>query len=157
MSKILILGDNPKLAKYYFDLLTSAAYIALTTNNSNEFFRTYRSFQPDLLILDIRLNNSELSGLQVFEKLVEENNLTAKVIILSGEASRLEVTKAMQLGAHTFIEKSGDFSAEKFLIDIQQAINLKRQEEQVTSLGNDKEKLRRDLMIGAPLIGKSLP
>lgn len=107
------------------------------------------------MILDIRLNNSELSGLQVFEKLVEENNLTAKVIILSGEASRLEVAKAMQLGAHTFIEKSGDFSAEKFLIDIQQAINLKRQEEQVTPLGNDKEKLRRDLMIGAPLIGKS--
>ncbi len=155
MSKILVLEDNLKLSKYYFDLLKSAKYDVLTTSNSDDFFRAYKSFRPDLLILDIRLNNSELSGLEVFEKLVKENNLQAKVIILSGEASRLEVAEAMKLGAYTFIEKSSDFSANKFLNDIRQAINLKKQEDQVESLGKDKEKLRMELMAGAPLIGKS--
>ena len=67
MAKILILEDNPKLSKFYFDLLLAAGYKVITTNNSKEFFRTYPSFKPDLLILDIKLNNSELSGLEVFE------------------------------------------------------------------------------------------
>jgi len=155
MAKILILEDNPKLSKFYFDLLLAAGYKVITTNNSKEFFRTYPSFKPDLLILDIKLNNSELSGLEVFEKLSTDHDLQVKVIILSGEASRIEVAEAMKLGAYTFIEKSSDFSSEKFLNDIKQALNLKIQEERANSLNKDKEVLRLELMGSAPLIGKS--
>jgi len=155
MSKILVLEDNPKLSKYYFDLLSKADYQVLTTKNSTEFFRTHYSFKPDLLILDIKLNNSQYSGLEVYEKLVEANNLFSQVIVLSGEASRLEVAEAMKLGAYTFIEKSSDFSSEKFLNDIKQALKLKEQQEQAISLNKDKEQLRLELMGNSPLIGKS--
>ena len=155
MPKILVLEDNPKLSKYYFDLLSEANYQVITTRNSEEFFRTYPSFNPDLLILDIKLNNSELSGLEVFERLVSTSDLHVKVIILSGEASRMEVAEAMKLGAYTFIEKSSDFSSEKFLNDIKQALNLKAQEERANILDKDKERLRLELMGSAPLIGKS--
>jgi len=155
MAKILILEDNPKLSKYYFDILQSADYKVITTRNSEEFFRAYPSFEPDLLILDIKLNNSKLNGLEVYQKLVSTNGLGVKVIILSGEASRLEVAEAMKLGAYTFIEKNSDFSSEKFLNDIKQALNLKSQEERANSLHKDKEVLRLELMGSAPLIGKS--
>ena len=155
MHKILILEDNTKLSKYYFDLLSQANYQVITTRNSEEFFRSYPSFEPDLLILDIKLNDSKLSGLEVYEKLVSTNDIHVKVIILSGEASRLEVAEAMKLGAYTFIEKSSDFNSEKFLNDIKQALNLKAQEERANILDKDKEQLRLELMGSAPLIGKS--
>ncbi len=102
MHKILILEDNPKLSKYYFELLSKANYQVITTRNSEEFFRTYPSFNPDLLILDIKLNNSELSGLEVYKRLVSNNYLYVKVIILSGEANRTEVAESMKLGAYFY-------------------------------------------------------
>lgn len=155
MERILILEDNQKLSKYYFDLLVKENLQVLTTRNSEEFFRTFSSFKPDLLILDIKLNNSKLSGLEVFEKLVTAENLHQKVIILSGEASRSEVAKAMKLGAYTFIEKNNDFNSTKFINDIKQALNLKLQEERANSLHRDKEILRLELMGNTPLIGQS--
>ena len=154
MHKILILEDNPKLSKYYFELLSKANYQVITTRNSEEFFRTYPSFNPDLLILDIKLNNSELSGLEVYKRLVSNNYLYVKVIILSGEANRTEVAEAMKLGAYTFIDKIS-FDSTKFLNDIKQALNLKVQEERADVLVKDKEQLRLELMGSAPLIGKS--
>jgi two-component system nitrogen regulation response regulator NtrX len=61
----------------------------------------------------------------------------------------------MQLGAYTFIEKTGDFNIDKFLADVRQAINLKIQEEKNISLEEDKEFLRKRFLEQMPLIGES--
>jgi len=155
MHKILILEDNQKLSGYYVDLLTKSRFDVAATKSSDEFFKKYYDFKPHLLILDIMLNNSKLNGLEVYRNLIKNNHLTAKVIILSGEASRMQVAEAMKLGAYTFIDKSSDFSSMKFLNDIKQAIKLKEQEDRANSLDKVKEKLRMELMSNAPLVGKS--
>jgi DNA-binding NtrC family response regulator len=107
MGKILILEDNKKLAGYYKTILQTGGYKVELTFNSTNFFYMYSDFKPDVLILDIKLSNSELNGLEVFEKLIKQKRLLSKVIILSGEATRMQVAKAMKLGAYTFIEKNG--------------------------------------------------
>ncbi|MCF7814780.1 MAG: sigma-54 dependent transcriptional regulator [Candidatus Cloacimonetes bacterium] len=155
MNKILILEDNPDLLEFYSDLLKKADYDVRTSSNSDEFFDWYERFHPDLLILDIKLNNSRLSGIQVFERLKLENNFTSQVIILSGEASRSEVAHSIKLGAYTFIEKSSGFNSMKFLNEVKQALKLKQQQQLSSALTTDKENLRYDLIREAPLIGKS--
>ena len=153
--KIIILEDNKKLAGYYKAILDKADYDVKATYKSTEFFDTYEDFKTDLIILDIKLNNSELNGIDVFEQLLKEQKLFSKVIVLSGEATRSEIAKAMKLGAYTFIEKTGEFNVEKFLADVRQAINLKLQEDSNISLTKDKEYLRKTLMDINPLIGES--
>lgn len=155
MHKILILEDNKKLASYYCNLLREYQYDVSACHDSDEFYQLYFKFNPDLLILDIRLNNSRMNGLDVFQDLVSQDNFSAKVIVLSGEASRLEVVRAMKLGAYTFIDKDRNFSSAKFLNDVKQAINLREQENRANSLVKDKEQLRLRLINDTPFIGKS--
>ena len=155
MNKILILEDNKKLAAFYKNILISNKYETKTSHNSSDFLEIYSEFKPELIILDIKLNNSRLNGIEVFEYLIKKKQLNSKVIILSGEATRTEVAKAMKLGAYTFIEKTGEFNTEKFLADVRQAINLKKQEEQNQILNEDNKNMRKELLNVTPLIGES--
>ncbi len=152
--KILILEDDKELANHYYDLLKET-YIVKLSHASTEFFNIYDEFVPDLLILDIKLKKSLLNGVEVFEKLKSERTQIPNVIILSGEASRKEIAQTMKMGAYTFIEKSGEFNVEKFLIDVKQALNQKLQEKSNLSLRQDKENLRKSLINSNVLIGES--
>jgi two-component system, NtrC family, nitrogen regulation response regulator NtrX len=155
MNKILILEDNKKLAVFYKELLDNEGYNVKLTHNSTEFFEAYKYFPAELLILDIKLNNSELCGLKVFEKLISEKLLNSKVIVFSGEATRTEIAKSMQLGAYTFVEKTGEFNTQKFLADVRQAINLKIEEDKNKKLTSQNVSLRDKLTSENPFIGES--
>ncbi|MBN1969851.1 MAG: sigma-54-dependent Fis family transcriptional regulator [Candidatus Delongbacteria bacterium] len=156
MDTILILEDNKKIAEFYQTILLKENYKAEITHNSSDFFYAYDKMDPELVILDVKLHNSKLDGLQVFKQLIQDyKNFKSKVIILSGEATRTEIAEAMKLGAYTFIEKSGDFNKAKFLLDIKSALRLKYQEEQSQSLRYEKINLQNQLIETIPLIGKS--
>jgi two-component system nitrogen regulation response regulator NtrX len=153
--KILILEDNEKLGKYYTKLLKGEDFEVVHVKNSTDFFVKYPEFNPSIIILDIKLNNSKLSGLEVFEKLVQKGQGDAKVIVLSGEATRSEIAHAMKLGAHTFIEKTGDFNVDKFLSDVKTAYLLKEQEDANKELLEEKRNLTSSFLAQYPLIGES--
>jgi len=155
MRKILIVEDNEKLAAYYSKLLKKADFKVSYVKNSTEFFERYYKFDPSIILLDVKLNNSELNGLEIFKKLVKKERCNAKVIILSGEATRNEIAQAMKLGAHTFIEKTGDFNVDKFLSDVNAAYQLKNQEETTKELIKEKKNLTRSFLENYPFIGKS--
>ena len=153
--KILILEDNEKLGSYYSKLLIEAEFEVANVQNSTAFLKKYPEFQPSVILLDIKLNNSKLNGLEVFEELVKRNKCNAKVIVLSGEATRSEIAQAMKLGAHTFIEKTGDFNIDKFISDVRAAYQLKKQEETTKELIREKNNLTRSFLEQYPFIGES--
>ncbi len=153
--KILILEDNEKLGKYYSKILRETGFEVAHVKNSTDFFARYPVFKPAIILLDIKLNNSPLSGLEVFEELIKKDQISAKVIVLSGEASRSEIAHAMKLGAHTFIEKTGDFNTDKFLSDIETAYQLQKQEETTRELIEEKKNLTSSFLAQYPLIGES--
>jgi len=78
LNKILILEDNKKLAEFYKNILVSAEYEVKKSYNSFDFFDIYHDFKPDLIILDIKLNNSGMNGIEVFEKLAEREEANFK-------------------------------------------------------------------------------
>ena len=153
--KILILEDNEKLGKYYSKLLREEDFEVTHVKNSTDFFQILKTFKPSIMLLDVKLNNSKLSGLEVFEELVKKGQSNAKVIVLSGEATRSEIAHAMKLGAHTFIEKTGDFNVDKFLSDVNTAYQLKKQEETTEELMQEKKNLTSSFLEQYPLIGES--
>lgn len=131
---IILLEDNKQIATYYEKMLKAEAYKVEVAYNSSSFFRIYYRFKPDIILLDIILKNSDLDGIVVFQKLNAQPDFEAKVIILSSEATKYEVAKAMKLGAINFNEKGENFNKIKFLADIKQAIELKRQEKEINLL-----------------------
>ncbi len=155
MKRIIVLEDNPMLLRTYNKILSTAGYNVKLAPSSDIFFPLYRSFIPDLIILDICLNNSEMNGLEVFRKLLDQYALQAKVIVLSGEASRTEIAESMKLGAYTFIEKNSTFNVDKFLIDVRQALALKEQEEAYADLKQMNMKLKSTYLAMNPFIGES--
>ena len=145
-SKIILLEDIEQIAKHYKKMLQKEGYKVQIALNSTNFFWIYEKFKPDLILLDIILKNSELNGIEVFQKLQERKDFTAKVIVLSSEATKTEVVEAMKLGATNFNEKGENFSRIKFLADIKQAIALKNQEREIDIL--------RKQSLDSVLIGK---
>ncbi len=153
MNKILILEDDKKLAVNYQRMLLKENYNVKISHNSSGFLDIYQEFNPELIILDIKLNNSRMNGVKVFEYLKESKQLNSKVIILSSEATRIQVADAIKMGAHTYIEKTVPFDTEKFLADVRQAINLKLQEDQNKQLKLENITLKEELKAKYPLIG----
>jgi len=155
MKNILILEDNEKLAAYYSKLVRELGFKTKQAGNSTEFFKLYEDFPPSVILLDIKLSHSKLNGLEVFQNLVKQGNLKSKVIVISGEASRSEIAQAMKLGAHTFIEKTGEFNVDKFLSDVRAAYQLKKQEETTEQLLEEKKNLTQTFLDKFPFIGES--
>jgi len=75
MPKVLIVEDDPKLAEYFCNLLQKRKYEVSVCHNSKEFFAKYKHYSPDLLILDIKLKNSRLNGLEIYQELIDKNQL----------------------------------------------------------------------------------
>jgi two-component system nitrogen regulation response regulator NtrX len=154
MGKILILDDNKKLAHFYARVLKEYDYEVEMSHESNTFLDKFQQFEPEVVLLDILLPNSKLDGIGVLKKIVKKKDTICKVIMLSGAAKREQVAQAMKLGAFTFIEKTGEFSVEKFISEIRQAFLLYKQELNNFHLRQEKENLRKELLQSKPFVGE---
>ncbi|MFC2152642.1 sigma-54-dependent transcriptional regulator, partial [Bacteroidota bacterium] len=94
-------------------------------------------------------------GLGVFEKLKESSFFHAKVIVITGNATRVQSVKAIQLGAYAFIDKQINFDKNSFVLNVKQAINLKKQEDYNRTLELENKQLRESSMPLIPFIGDS--
>lgn len=83
-------------------------YPITTLQTATNALETYASFAPDLLFLDINLPN--VSGHELLERLLALDP-EAYIIMLSGNADRENILKAMSKGAKGFVAKP--FTREK--------------------------------------------
>ncbi|MEX1255027.1 MAG: response regulator [Dehalococcoidia bacterium] len=64
--------------------------------------------RPDLVLLDI--NTPRLSGLEVLQRIKEDDELcTLPVVMLTVSARNEDVTRAYRLGANTYVQKPVEF------------------------------------------------
>lgn len=152
---IIVCEDNHELGRFYKKLLDHENYLVTTCATSEEFELVYSKKKPHVVIMDLRLAGSEKDGLQLMDEVINSQPHRPKVVVISGEATRSEVAQAMQLGAYTFIEKSGTFNKAKFLADVRAAIQLKLHEDENLQLRCTDKKLRHSLLSLNPFIGES--
>jgi DNA-binding NtrC family response regulator len=108
--KIVILEDDATLAKNIATVLSLNKYEVKITSNSDMFFTEFRSFYPDVVLLDVILKGSPLNGIEVLKIIRKESVTNAKVIVLSGEANAAQIDDIRHLGAYHFIEKGSGFN-----------------------------------------------
>lgn len=134
MNNILLLEDEDNVAQSLLRILRKSNFSIDRAANSQQFYELYNSKKPDLILLDIELKNSRQNGLEVFQEIRLNEDFSSKVIVLSANASRSQVADAMKLGAINYIEKGSFFQRDKFLADINQAMELARTEQQIQKL-----------------------
>lgn len=101
---VLIVEDNELNMKLFHDLLSAHGYATLQTRNGMEVLQLARTYQPDLILMDIQL--PEVSGLDVTKWLKEDDELrTIPVIAVTAFAMKGDEQRMREGGCEAYISK----------------------------------------------------
>jgi two-component system, OmpR family, response regulator len=102
---VLIIEDEPLVAKYLSALMEMEGFIARVATNREEIIAEVRHSQsPDLVILDVNLPDT--SGFEVLYRMKTHPRLVdIPVVMVTTQATRESVMKGLALGADGYITK----------------------------------------------------
>lgn len=155
LDKILLLESNPKTAVHISRILTDNHYAVKVSKNSSEFFQIISRFNPDVIILNLNLQNSKLSGNEVYRSLIDEKQTEAKLIILSHEQKAAKLNEIYKFGAYHIFDITSDLNQTELLLRVNNAIQLKKQEEENLQLQIENIYLKKSIIQSHAFIGES--
>lgn len=119
--KILIMEDDPFIAKMYVKKLIKQGYIAKQADNGIEGIDMMQIFLPDLVMLDIIM--PQMDGFEVIRKLKQDKKFNKiPIIVLSNLGEREHIEKCLALGADDYIIKA-HFTPEEAIARIKKILN----------------------------------
>ena len=102
MAKLLIVDDENDITEFAKNFFRKRNIEVFTASGGNEAFDIIIKELPDLVLLDVRME--EMSGLDLLKRL-KENNKNIKVIMVSGIEEEDTIQKTKELGVIGFIHK----------------------------------------------------
>ncbi|MFH0782607.1 MAG: sigma-54 dependent transcriptional regulator [Pseudomonadota bacterium] len=114
MNRILIIDDDQQLGASFAKILLQEGYKIANAYSGREGIETVKTFEPHLVILDIRL--PDISGLEVFA-IIHELFPKLPVIIITAFGSTDTAIGAIQQGAYDYIYKPFDVPEMLLLIE----------------------------------------
>ena len=124
-ARILIVDDQPSNVRLLERVLVTAGYQDLmSTLDPREVLERYRTFQPDLILLDLLM--PYLDGVAVLEQLATEFPAGAfvPVIVLTADVTSDARSRALAAGAHDFLTKP--FEQLEVVLRIRNLLNTRR-------------------------------
>ena len=118
MSRILIVEDETKIARFLTLELEHEGYEVQAAYDGRSGLNLCESWQPDLLILDLML--PELSGIEVCRRLRQSSDLP--IIMLTAKDDVSDKVMGLDMGADDYMTKP--FAIEELLARIR--VNLKK-------------------------------
>ena len=112
MSRILIVEDEKKIARFLELELTHEGYEVQTAGDGRSGLEQAQSWQPDLLILDLML--PELSGIEVCRRLRHDSDVP--IIMLTAKDDVSDKVMGLDMGADDYMTKP--FAIEELLARI---------------------------------------
>lgn len=117
-ASILIVEDESALNEAYQLILKQAGYNIATAFNGNEALEIIKKFDPDIILLDLRMPH--MDGVEFLRHYkLKEKHPDVKVIIFSNYDMQKEIDEAYKLGAHRYILKT--WASPKELLQIIQS------------------------------------
>lgn len=121
--KILIVDDEKDIRFLLREILEDEGYAVGEAPHSEAAFAEFAKMQPDLVILDIWLENSDRDGMEILADLKKKTR-TLPVLMISGHGNIEMAVKAIKLGAYDFIEKP--FNTDRLLHLVTRALESGR-------------------------------
>ncbi len=105
MKKILFVEDESALQKTFGDILKREGYEVVSAMDGELGLKLAKSKKPDLILLDLIL--PKMDGFGVLEKIKEDpETKEIPVIILTNIGRMEEISRALELGAKTYLVKA---------------------------------------------------
>ncbi len=111
--KVLIVDDEYLIRYSLQRLLEREGYAAFTAESGHEALRLFEEQKPDIVILDIRLPDS--NGLSLL-KTIKESSPSVAMIMATGCPDVQSRVEAMKMGALDYLEKPFSLDALKTLM-----------------------------------------
>lgn len=102
MSRVLLIEDDPAIARAIVDNLRFEGYEALTASEGRAGLELARAARPDLILLDLML--PRMSGYEVCRQLRAEG-IATPIIILSARGEETDRILGLDLGADDYVTK----------------------------------------------------
>lgn len=122
-SDILIVDDQDDIRLLIGGILNDEGYATREAKDSQTALAMIAEKAPDLVVLDIWLENSEMDGIDLLKKLVK-SHADMPVIMISGHGNIETAVNAIQIGAYDFIEKP--FKTDRLLVLAGRALEAAR-------------------------------
>ena len=136
-SKILIVEDDSSLAQVLRDNLFVDGFEVEWASHADQALALYRSFVPDLVLLDVML--PDLSGFELGRVL--RHGGKTPIIILSARGEKADKLQGLRLGADDYITKP--FDMEELVLRIQTVLRRVKPSIGAIQLGEVTIDLRR--------------
>ncbi len=117
--EILIVDDETDIRMLTAGILEDEGYQTRQADGSKAALASVENRRPDLVLLDIWLQGSELDGLQILRR-IKEHHTEIPILMMSGHGTVETAVAAIKDGAYDFIEKP--FKADRFLLAVDRAI-----------------------------------
>ena len=144
--KVLIVEDELNARLGLAELISGWGYRTEMAEDGVEALEKIASFQPSLLVLDMRM--PRMDGLQLLASLQEQERKLS-VIMLTAQGTIDSAVEAMRLGAYDYIQKPVDPHRLRTIL-----ANASRQQETERELEITRRRLRDTGVLGS-LIGQS--
>jgi two-component system, NarL family, invasion response regulator UvrY len=113
MTKVLIIDDHPIVLQGCRRLLDDAGVdLLLEAQDATVGYRLYRRHRPDLVVVDLALQESGLAGLPLIRR-VHTHDARTRILVFSMHKDPVIVARALEAGASGYLLK--DTSSEDFL------------------------------------------
>ncbi len=102
--RILLIEDNDVNRMLLSDYLSYCGYDVESLSNGSTLFSTIEEFQPDLILLDLKL--PDIDGYLLLEQIQQKPDFTKiPIIVVSAFAFKADQERAINLGAcHYFVK-----------------------------------------------------
>ncbi len=117
--KILIVDDEADIRNLIQGILEDEGYDTIVAANAEQALTAVSEQMPDLVILDIWLNNSDKDGVEIL-KILKKKYSNLPVIMISGHGTIETAVSSIKMGAYDFIEKP--FKSDRLILMIKRAI-----------------------------------
>lgn len=144
-NRILIIDDEEDICVLIADILKEKGFICAIAKNSNEAFDSIDKNPPNLIFLDIWLQNSNLDGLGVLE-IIKQKHPAIPVIMISGHGTIEIAVNSIKMGAYDYIEKP--FTSNRVLLSATRAIES-------LTLRKENAELKKKMMKRSDVVGTS--
>lgn len=108
--RILLIEDNDINRMLLSDYLSYCGYNVNSLSNGYDFFPTLEKFQPELILLDLKL--PDVDGYSLLAQIKQKPDFSdIPIIVVSAFAFRADQERAMSLGARHYFVKPVDLNA----------------------------------------------
>jgi len=121
MAVVLVVDDELNQRSILKTILSAEGYETHVASSGEEALKIMRSFHPDVVLTDLKMEG--MDGIELMEKIKSDEN-SAEVILMTAFGTIPSVVEAMNKGAYSYIEKPLD--KDRVLLNVKNAFEKTR-------------------------------